>query len=158
MRMPQLNDNALNIEPNNLAQLLTLMDHLEYSSKCFAPFVLIMLFYDHPYIFAYIGQSNLGHMWYPTILISSYSICNKIRPKVTESIYHINSGWTRYYILVNFCTKYWFTVCLRIVHNFSSVDLPLKEPTASNMENGAHFAWWWKIQWKIQTDEVEIEM
>ena len=89
MRMPQLNDNTLNIESNNLAQLLTLMDHLEYSSKCFAPIVFIMPFFTiiapALLIFAYIRQSNLRHMWYLTILISSYSTCSEIRPKVTET-------------------------------------------------------------------------
>ena len=45
MRIPQLNDNALNTELNNLAEQPTLMGPLEYTFKCFAPFVFIMVFF-----------------------------------------------------------------------------------------------------------------
>ena len=61
MRMPQLNDNALNIELNNLAQQPTLMGPLEYTFKCFAPFIFITAFFTTIFTavrtLAYIKQS-----------------------------------------------------------------------------------------------------
>ena len=160
MRMPQLNDNALNIEPTNLAQLLTLMDHLEYSSKCFAPIVFIMPFFT---IIA-----PLQHCWYLPILDKAiWDTCGTLPylSAVTQHAARLHLKLRRYIILiviehditfcVNFRTKYWSIAWLRISPQLWFCWFTIEGSYSFNMENGAHFAWWWKTQWKIQTDEVK---
>ena len=94
MRMPELNDNALNTELNNLAQQPTLMGLLEYSSKCFALFVFIMPFFAIIFIvmrtLGYIRQS----FWdiYGSLLINSQSTSRKLRYKVSKCTYGTNSN------------------------------------------------------------------